>query len=234
MSEDNGHSANQERAIRILEAAAELIVHYGYDKTTVSDIAREAGVSKGAIYLHWNSKEDLFEALYHYEAARYVDAWTQLFRAEKGDWSFVRMFQLNLMVLQKHPFMLALLTQDQRVLGSYLRRNKSPMQQKGAANAELFRQLQQVGAARDDIDPQVIAYLLNAFSYGLLTAHEVIPPEDTPTFDAISEGMGKIMDRGLEPVGGGNREAARELVLQVVEATQAQLHAQGSRGETHD
>ena len=30
---------NQERANRILDAASKLIVHYGYDKTTVSDIA---------------------------------------------------------------------------------------------------------------------------------------------------------------------------------------------------
>lgn len=231
MSSTSDKSDNQERAIRILDAAVDLIMHYGYDKTTVSDIAREAGVSKGAIYLHWDSKEALFEALYQYEAARYLEDWLDLFQAEAGDWSFVRMFQLNLAVLQQHPFMMALLTRDQRVLGSYLRRNKTPMQQKGAANAELFRQFQQVGAARDDIDPQVIAYLLNAFSYGLLTAHEVIPPEDTPPFEAISDGMGKILDRGLEPEGGGNREAARILVLQILEAIQAQQQTSQSESE---
>ena len=56
-------SDNEERRERVLNVAAELIVHYGYDKTTVSDIAREAGISKGAIYLHFDSKEALFEAL---------------------------------------------------------------------------------------------------------------------------------------------------------------------------
>ncbi len=50
-------SSNPERAQRILDAAANLIAHYGYDKTTVDDIARAAGVSKGAIYLHYRSKE---------------------------------------------------------------------------------------------------------------------------------------------------------------------------------
>lgn len=234
MSDTETKSGNEARAQRILAAAAALIMHYGYDKTTMSDIAREAGVSKGAIYLHWRSKEALFEALYHHETARYVDDWVALFQTEVDDWSFVRMFQLNLMVLQQHPFMLALLTRDQRVLGSYLRRNPALMQQKDAANATLFHQFQQVGAARDDIEPGVIAYLLNAFSYGILTAHEVIAPEDTPSFDAISDGMGKILDRGLEPEGGGNREAARELVLQIVEVMQAQLRAQASDEVQHD
>jgi AcrR family transcriptional regulator len=56
-------SANKEREKRILDAAAALFTHYGFDKTTVSDIAAEAGVSKGAIYLHFESKENLLEAL---------------------------------------------------------------------------------------------------------------------------------------------------------------------------
>lgn len=225
MTDDNGKSPYDERAIRILEAAAELIMHYGYDKTTVSDIAREAGVSKGAIYLHWSSKEELFDALYDYAARRYLDDWIEMFEAETGDWSFVRMFELMLQLMQKHPFMLALHTRDPRVLGSMLRRDKTLFQQKSATNTELYHQLQQVGAARDDIEPQVIAFLLNAFGYGVLKAHEVIDAEDIPSFEAISDGLGKILDRGLEPEGGGNRRAARELVMQMVRAVQAQQSA---------
>ena len=52
-----------EREQRILSAAAERIAHYGYDKTTIEEIARDAGISKGAVYLHFRSKEQLFEAL---------------------------------------------------------------------------------------------------------------------------------------------------------------------------
>lgn len=41
---------------RLLDATARLVARYGYDKTSVEEIAREAGVSKGAVYLHWPSK----------------------------------------------------------------------------------------------------------------------------------------------------------------------------------
>ena len=51
------------RGERILEAAAELIVRWGYKKTTVDDIARQAGVAKGTIYLHWKTREELFKAV---------------------------------------------------------------------------------------------------------------------------------------------------------------------------
>ncbi|MBN8620470.1 MAG: helix-turn-helix transcriptional regulator, partial [Anaerolineae bacterium] len=57
------NNPNIERENRILDAAARLITHYGFDKTTVSDIAEAAGISKGAVYLHYKSKEALFEAL---------------------------------------------------------------------------------------------------------------------------------------------------------------------------
>jgi AcrR family transcriptional regulator len=51
------------RAQRILDAASTLILRYGYHKTTIEDIAREASVGKGTIYLHWNTREALFAAL---------------------------------------------------------------------------------------------------------------------------------------------------------------------------
>ncbi len=56
-------SRRQERADRILDAAAELILRWGYKKTTIDDIAKQAGVAKGTIYLHWKTREDLFLAL---------------------------------------------------------------------------------------------------------------------------------------------------------------------------
>ena len=37
----------------ILDAADGLIQRFGYQKTTVDDIAREAGIGKGTIYLHF-------------------------------------------------------------------------------------------------------------------------------------------------------------------------------------
>lgn len=43
----------------ILDAAAALFEHYSYRKTTVEEIAQKAGVGKGTIYLHFESKEQI-------------------------------------------------------------------------------------------------------------------------------------------------------------------------------
>lgn len=43
----------------ILDAADHLLARYGYKKMTIDDLAREVGVGKGTIYLHFNSKEEV-------------------------------------------------------------------------------------------------------------------------------------------------------------------------------
>jgi len=48
---------------RILDAALELFANQGYHPTTVDQIARQAGVSKGLIYHHFSSKEELLQAI---------------------------------------------------------------------------------------------------------------------------------------------------------------------------
>lgn len=56
-----GHKA--QRRHQILEAAERLLAHYGMGKTTVADIAREAGVGVGTVYLEFSSKDEIIVAL---------------------------------------------------------------------------------------------------------------------------------------------------------------------------
>lgn len=51
------------RREQILQAADRLLRHYGPQKTTVADVAREAGVGVGTVYLEFPSKEAIVEAL---------------------------------------------------------------------------------------------------------------------------------------------------------------------------
>ena len=43
----------------ILDSTERLLARFGYRKMTVEDIAVEAGIGKGTIYLHFSSKEEL-------------------------------------------------------------------------------------------------------------------------------------------------------------------------------
>ncbi|MBC8136934.1 MAG: TetR/AcrR family transcriptional regulator [Fibrella sp.] len=43
----------------ILQAARARFLHYGYKKTTIDEIAADAGVGKGSVYLHFSNKEEI-------------------------------------------------------------------------------------------------------------------------------------------------------------------------------
>ncbi len=51
------------RRRQILDAAARVFAERGYHRTTVRDVAREAGIADGTIYLYFTSKQELLLAL---------------------------------------------------------------------------------------------------------------------------------------------------------------------------
>jgi AcrR family transcriptional regulator len=50
----------EETRQRLLDSALAVFARNGYERATVDEIVREAGFSKGAFYVHFESKEDLF------------------------------------------------------------------------------------------------------------------------------------------------------------------------------
>ncbi len=59
---------------RLLEAATSVFARSGFDRATVDEIVREAGFSKGAFYVHFESKEDLFWAMLEQRIVRQQEA----------------------------------------------------------------------------------------------------------------------------------------------------------------
>jgi AcrR family transcriptional regulator len=53
------------RPAEVLEAALDVFFEKGFAAARLEDIAARAGVSKGTVYLYFDSKEDVFEALVH-------------------------------------------------------------------------------------------------------------------------------------------------------------------------
>ncbi len=62
---------SEETRARILEAAVKQFSIHGYNKASVDSICEQAGVSKGAFYHHFQTKQDVFLAL--------LDGWLQTF-----------------------------------------------------------------------------------------------------------------------------------------------------------
>lgn len=62
MTPSHPHEPSETRT-RILDAAEGLFRHYGFDKTTVADMARELGMSPANVYRFFGSKLEIVEAI---------------------------------------------------------------------------------------------------------------------------------------------------------------------------
>lgn len=64
MSRPNTHfNANRQK---LVELSSELFLKNGYENTSVNDILKAAGISKGAMYHYFTSKEDILDAVVDY------------------------------------------------------------------------------------------------------------------------------------------------------------------------
>jgi AcrR family transcriptional regulator len=58
---------------QIVEGARAIFLQHGFDAASMSDIARTAGVSKGTLYVYFDNKEQLFQAIVHEECLVHVE-----------------------------------------------------------------------------------------------------------------------------------------------------------------
>lgn len=57
---------------QILEGAKRVFMKMGFDAASMNDVTREAGVSKGTLYVYFANKEDLFSAMMDSERAQFI------------------------------------------------------------------------------------------------------------------------------------------------------------------
>lgn len=198
------------RSERLLDAAADLIARLGYDKTTIGDIAAQAGVAKGAVYLHWASKDELFEALIVREMTRTMDDMLARVEADPRGGSLARMYVHSLLATQANPLMRALYTRDSRVLGDYMHRQDPARYAERFGFGQTFvKTLQAAGLVRPEIDPQSLAYVLSIIAYGFTSIETILP--DAPALEAIASVLDALMSHGVALEGGDN-EAGKQIL----------------------
>src|SRR5687768_13872518 len=57
---------------QIMEGATRVFMKLGFEAASMNDITREAGVSKGTIYVYFQNKEELFVAMVEQERAAFL------------------------------------------------------------------------------------------------------------------------------------------------------------------
>jgi len=89
---------------QIIEAAVRVFARKGYYNSRVSDIAREAGIAAGTIYLYFKTKDDILVTLFRDKMADFVDTVRKAIAVEPDAASKVRrLVSLHFRILEDNP-----------------------------------------------------------------------------------------------------------------------------------
>jgi len=196
-------SKREERADRILDAAAELMLRWGYNKTTIDDIARLAGVAKGTIYLHWKTREDLFTALMRREYNRLVKDFQRRIASDPDGGTLYGITKHSMLATMKSPLMKAMFLKDTDLLGEWMRKEytSESFPQQVAQSLALIESVRSRGVVRDDIDAHRQVYMLDAITIGFLVIDQYMPDEFKYSDEEVVEMVTEAVKRVFAPPG---------------------------------
>jgi len=190
----------------ILDAAMSLLTEKGYTKTTISNVAERAGIGRGTVYWHYESKDDLFFALFTREietletsmepllqrdgpALQTIDALVHLafaYYAESG-----RLVQAVLSVLggADEAFQQRLVTLTKDLYSRY-----------DQILAGLLERAKDEGDVRPDLDSEITAAaILSIFDAMYLHVAFGVIPNDP---DRLTAAVVDLIHHGATPAGG--------------------------------
>lgn len=159
---------------RILDAALTLMVSRGFTATTVDDIAKQAGLTKGAIYFHFKSKTAILTALLDIIEKLIIGGMTERVikagptstdklvaaihsqgKLAESKTKYLLLFTIVLLEFNGTDSMIE--TRVRSIYGAYL-----------AALEEIIRAGKAAGEFQVDVEPQELAAVVMALEHGTL------------------------------------------------------------------
>ena len=213
----------QRREERILDAAAALLVRWGYRKTTIDDVAHEAGVGKGTIYLHWKDKNALFGATYRRAGRRLIDYTMRQIAADPDGGLPHRLWTHSMLAAFSDPLMAAIMSgKSDIVQGLISVFPPAALQQMAGDYEEYIDQLQRAGLIRTDLPVSVITFLTSALKIGVIYTPDLLGWNQMPSMEQLTEAISDLIRRWLEPdQPPKDREVGKQLLVEWLEKLKA-------------
>ncbi len=196
-------SASDDRKLReerLLDAATTLLIRWGYRKTTIDDVAREAGVGKGTIYLHWKDKNELFHAAIWRERQRYSEELQRRIVADPEGGLLHRVVTHGMLATFANPLMAAIIRGKSDIFNGLIGAYEPTFFNQLVGDSDTyFARLQEAGLIRADIPASTITYLLTALKVGIINSPDIFSPEFQPSMEQLTEVVSDMIRGWLEP-----------------------------------
>ncbi|HEY7418802.1 MAG TPA: TetR family transcriptional regulator [Ktedonobacteraceae bacterium] len=207
------------RAQHILDVASTLVLRDGYDKTTIEDIAREAGVGKGTLYLHWTTREALFATLILREKVAMAEDIKQRLADNPAGATLRGLLKHAALALLHRPLLKAALLRDTEVFGKLVQREQdSALSTEVLAGFTAYLEvLREQGLVRADLSLHALVALFSSIFIGFFLAVPFLPDALKLSDEELAELIAETGYRTLEP-----RDLTSSSALQIASHTLTQ------------
>jgi len=165
-----------ERAARILDVAADLLLRHGYRRVTIDDVAAGVGIGKGTVYLHWKTREQMFSAVFAREVLYAMDELRQALRKDPSACLLHNFARAYFLAIMNRPLLRGFLLDDPHLLGKLTNSADTTRDDRHDAMArDYLGLLAERGLLRDDMRVDEIGYAYQATFEGFLRAEGAAP-----------------------------------------------------------
>jgi TetR/AcrR family fatty acid metabolism transcriptional regulator len=162
---DRNDRAGGDKRERILGAAERIFARHGFFAARVSEIAKEAGVADGTIYLYFKSKDELLISWFE-NRMKQVNEELRAAIADRAPAEQLRAFiRAYLQLVSDEPAAAEVLTIELRQSSKFMKEYENP------AFADFLRMLGGIiadGQARGELDPGIPSHIAARMIFGIL------------------------------------------------------------------
>lgn len=165
----------QEREQLILQVAEQVLLEKGYHETSMDEVAARVGVSKGTVYLHFPSKEDLVKAILVRSMDMFLQEMEKIIASDSTNRA-----KLEAML---HFMYTDLFSQQAQLLANPYNSGEfyhvftvkeGPLYERRMRLVELVTSIVEAGKATGEITPAIPTYVLVGTLFSLVSPHRFI------------------------------------------------------------
>ncbi len=148
---------NTEKYYRIIQAATKMFARKGFYKTRISEIAMEAQVADGTVYIYFENKDDILISLFEEQMKVVIDNMVgQISREDDPVKKLEKFALIHLQLIEQNPDMAEIIQVEVRQSSKFMKEYKNEkFAQYLDLIGEIVREGQENGVFKKDVIPGV-------------------------------------------------------------------------------
>jgi TetR/AcrR family transcriptional regulator, fatty acid metabolism regulator protein len=189
--------SKQQRIDTIVESARKVFCSSGFEKGSMGDIARDAGIAEGTIYRYFDSKRDLLDEVLHRHYSILFDDVEQTLPIIEGPSSRLRYIIRRILILISEDRSMCRLRQIhvRQVDGERPSLSHDHNRRMAALMRQEIKEGMEDGSFRLDTSPRIVCYMIGGAIE--LTEHSFMNTGRTIEVEKITESIWRTIHSGM-------------------------------------